>query len=556
MAEARLCPECGAELPADAPQGLCPQCLLLRGLGDDSGPSQDLADDRTLPPRNIKMNGTAPGTQVRYFGDYEILEEISRGGMGVVYKARQVSLDRIVALKMILAGHLASESDVERFYIEARAAANLQHPNIVAIHEVGQHEGRHYFSMDYVEGRSLASLVDAGPLTASKAAAYLKTIAEAIHYAHQHGILHRDLKPSNILIDSFDQPRVTDFGIAKRLGARDVPSAVATGPVTPPSLTAAGQVLGTPSYMPPEQVDGDPARIGPASDVYSLGAVLYELLTGRPPFRANSLRDTLLQVIQSEPLPPRRLNRRVPPELERICLTCLRKEPNQRYASASALAEDLERFLLGQPIRAKADLKGRIFRIALACGVMVLLCCGGPLLLAPKLIRWGLNQHEHEAAIQEQFLALAASWQPPTDRDKSRDLLPKRLGDFTLIEQSDNAFIPELGIEVPGRRARYESQRGTVDLFAYQMTGRDCETLLRRVENAFSDKHETTSYRVGPVDSRSGGTRIMRYSYAIRKPKQKGTFLWCADWLLLARTTQDCEPDDLLKAYLEDGRRK
>jgi serine/threonine protein kinase len=266
--------------------------------------------------------------------------------MGVVYKARQVSLDRTVALKMILAGQLASDSDIERFYTEARAAANLQHSNIVAIHEVGRHEGQHYFSMDFVDGTSLAALVKTGPLPVSKAVAYLKSIAEAIDYAHRRGILHRDLKPSNILIDGFDQPRITDFGIAKRIGTKEVVAAGPAGRDTPLSLTAPGDVLGTPSYMSPEQIDGDPTQLGPASDVYSLGAVLYELLTGRPPFCAGSLRETLVKVLQAQPVPPRRLNRRVPWELEQICLKCLRKEPRERYSSAGDLAADLERLYL------------------------------------------------------------------------------------------------------------------------------------------------------------------------------------------------------------------
>src|SRR5580704_4163727 len=240
MAEAGLCPQCAGELAVDAPAGLCPGCLLQHGIANGSGSLASTVLDATLAPRTTNSGGPGPGTQVRYFGDYEILEEIARGGMGVVYKARQVSLDRIVALKMILAGQLASEVDVERFYTEARAAANLQHPNIVAIHEVGQHEGQYYFSMDYVEGQSLAALVQTGALSASRAAAYLKTIAEAIELAHRQGTLHRDLKPSNIQIDAFDQPRVTDFGLEKRIGAGE-------------QLTATGSLLGTPSYMSPEQ---------------------------------------------------------------------------------------------------------------------------------------------------------------------------------------------------------------------------------------------------------------------------------------------------------------
>jgi tRNA A-37 threonylcarbamoyl transferase component Bud32 len=276
---------------------------------------------------------------VQYFGDYELLEEIARGGMGVVFKARQVSLDRIVALKMILSGQLANETDVRRFYQEAQTAANLQHPNIVAIHEVGQHEGQHYFSMDYVEGHSLAELVRDHPLPPRQAVRYVRVIAEAVHFAHGRGVLHRDLKPSNVLIDAQGEPRVTDFGLAKRID-RDA------------SLTATGAVVGTPSYMPPEQASGKRGRLGPASDVYALGAVLYELVTGRPPFRAATAMDTLLQVLEAEPASPRLLNPAISRDLETVILKCLAKDPARRYASAGELGEDLQALLDGRPVRA------------------------------------------------------------------------------------------------------------------------------------------------------------------------------------------------------------
>jgi len=273
--------------------------------------------------------------RVRYFGDYEVIRELARGGMGVVFLARQISLNRPVAVKMILAGQLANETDVKRFYTEAEAAANLDHPGIVPIYEVGQHEGQHYFSMGFVEGQSLAQKLAAGPLPPREAAALMVKVAGAIEYAHERGVIHRDLKPANILLDRGGNPRVTDFGLAKKLEGDS-------------GLTDSGQIMGTPSYMPPEQAGGKRGEVGPAADVYALGATLYATVTGRPPFQAATAMDTLLQVISEEPVPPRRLNPSVPRDLETSILKCLEKEPAKRYASA--LAEDLRRYLAGEPI--------------------------------------------------------------------------------------------------------------------------------------------------------------------------------------------------------------
>jgi WD40 repeat protein/tRNA A-37 threonylcarbamoyl transferase component Bud32 len=422
MAEARLCPQCGAELLGDAPAGLCPRCLLQQGIGNGSGTPSTTVNDPTLAPRTTNPGAPGPGTQVRYFGDYEILEEIARGGMGVVYKARQVSLDRIVALKMILAGRLASETDVERFYTEAKAAANLQHPNIVAIHEVGQHNGQHYFSMDYVEGESLAKLVDAGPLPALKAAAYLKTIAEAIEFAHRQGTLHRDLKPSNILIDGFDQPRVTDFGLAKRIEASA-------------QVTATGSLMGTPSYMPPEQAGANNGRIGPASDVYSLGAVLYELMTGRPPFLGESLVATLNQVLNAEPVSPQLLNPNVPRDLETVCLKCLQKEPLRRYATSQELADELGRFLCGEPIKARPIGKiARLWRWCKRKPLVASLAASAALLLMAVIVVTAVGYFVSSAALDRSQRTLYAAhmnlaedaWQAGND-GRLTDLLERHL---------------------------------------------------------------------------------------------------------------------------------
>jgi hypothetical protein len=273
------------------------------------------------------------------FGDYALLAELGRGGMGIVFKASQASLHRTVAVKMLLPNAVASASELLRFRTEVEATACLRHPHIVRVHQVGEIDGRPYYSMDFIDGPSLTQRVAEGPLAGKVAARYLATIARAIHHAHGQGILHRDLKPSNILLDADDQPHVTDFGLAKRLGgdARQ---------------TRTGTILGTPSYMAPEQAAGS-QQLTPAVDIYGLGALLYELLTGRPPFRAETPLDTLVQVLECAPAPPRLLNPNVERDVETICLKCLEKDPRRRYASAEALAVDLERYQAGEAISAR-----------------------------------------------------------------------------------------------------------------------------------------------------------------------------------------------------------
>ncbi len=270
------------------------------------------------------------------FGDYELLGEIARGGMGVVFKARQVSLNRIVAVKMILAGQLASKEAVERFQREARSAAQLDHPAIVAVFDVGTVDGQHYFSMGYVEGPSLADQLAGGPWVPADAARLMLQVAEAVHYAHEMGVIHRDLKPANILLDRDRRPRITDFGLARQTTADE--------------LTITGQLVGTPSYMPPEQASGESGLSRPTIDVYALGATLYALLTARPPFQAASVLDTLRLVQEQDAVPPRQLDATIPRDLETITLKCLEKNAVRRYSTARALADELDRFLSGKPI--------------------------------------------------------------------------------------------------------------------------------------------------------------------------------------------------------------
>jgi eukaryotic-like serine/threonine-protein kinase len=293
--------------------------------------------DRLAPERPAAKTTEAsvqPATP-QAFGKYELLEEIGRGGMGVVFRARQTDLDRLVAIKMILSSRLASADDVGRFHAEAKAAGSLRHPNIVAIHDAGEIHGQHFFAMDFVEGRSLAQALAAGPFEPKQAVECLAAIGKAVQYLHEHHIIHRDLKPSNILLAPDGTPFVTDFGLAKAL-AFDSPH------------TETGTMVGTLGYMPPEQTLGEPAT--PQGDVYSLGAILFEALTGRPPFQNASPFDTLMQVMEEDPPRLRKLNRNVPLTLEWICLKCLEKNPQNRYESAAALVDDLEKFLRGDPL--------------------------------------------------------------------------------------------------------------------------------------------------------------------------------------------------------------
>ena len=286
------------------------------------------------PSQSAQANG---GPAVRIAG-YEVLRELGRGGMGVVYQARHLRLDRVVALKMILAGGHAGEAELARFRTEAEAVARLQHPNIVQIFEVGEHADLPYFSLEFCGGGGLDKKLNGTPLPPRAAAALLEKLARAMQAAHDKGVVHRDLKPANVLLAEGGEPKITDFGLAKKLDAD--------------GQTQTGAVMGTPSYMAPEQAAGKTKELGPACDVYALGAILYECLTGRPPFKGSTMLDTLAQVLADDPVPPRKLQSNAPRDLETICLKCLEKDPARRYGSALALAEDLERWLNGKPVTA------------------------------------------------------------------------------------------------------------------------------------------------------------------------------------------------------------
>jgi len=325
---------------------------------------QPTIDQRTAPSFGgaktvgISSATTSVPTSLRDHDDYDLLAEIGRGGMGVVFKAQQKSLSRVVAIKMVLSGNFAGEQERMRFRLEAQAIAQLQHPNIVQIYEVNEDEGRPFLALEFVDGGSLADRIRGQPLSSRAAAEMIRTLALAIHRAHQIGIVHRDLKPGNILLTADGVPKITDFGLAKRLPG-------ASGEQAPENRnTASGQILGTPSYMAPEQADSRWRDIGPHTDVYALGAILYELLTGRPPFVAESALDTILHVLSDQPAPPRLLNSKVEEDLQTICLKCLEKDGRQRYLSAQELADDLDRFLRGDDIHARSvNLISRLTRV-------------------------------------------------------------------------------------------------------------------------------------------------------------------------------------------------
>src|SRR5437867_5137783 len=348
----RVCRKCGAKIFSDAPRGLCTACVLETALGifpdaavvpqerDDPGGVDEASRDQANAAAAHSKKATRAATMLGELGDYELLEEIGRGAQGVVFRARQKSLNRTVALKVISLGQWASKAHLKRFRREAEAAASLDQPSIVPIYEVGERDGSCYFSMKFVEGGQLDEVIKRRPISIRQAAKLIAKLARTVHYAHEHGILHRDIKPGNILLDAKGEPHLTDFGLARLVE-------------TESTMTRTLEVLGTPSYMAPEQAVGNNAQFTSATDVYGLGAVLYQLLTDHPPFAGGTTFETVRLVLDTEPRPPRLLNPKIDRELSTICLKCLEKDPTRRYASALALAEDLEHWLRHEPIHAK-----------------------------------------------------------------------------------------------------------------------------------------------------------------------------------------------------------
>ena len=341
----RVCRKCGTKIFSDAPEGLCTGCVLETALGmfpDAVAAGDDCGSAKSVEAKKATKSKTAARAAkvLGELGDYELLEEVGRGGQGVVFRARQKSLNRIVALKVIGLGQWATKAHLKRFRLEAEAAASLDHPCIVPIYEVGERDGQCYFSMKFVEGGQLDEVVKDAPMSIRQAVELIAKVARTVHYAHEHGILHRDIKPGNILLDAKGEPHLTDFGLARLVESES-------------TVTRTLEVLGTPSYMAPEQAAGNNTKLTNATDVYGLGAVLYQLLTGHPPFAGGTTYETIKLLLETEPRPPRLWNPKVDRDLSTICLKCLEKDPQRRYSSALALAEDLERWLRHEPILAR-----------------------------------------------------------------------------------------------------------------------------------------------------------------------------------------------------------
>lgn len=422
MPDSGKCPDCGAPLSDAALSGQCPECLLRLGLGNLYAPSADL-DARDSP------DATGEFLEGTRFGDYDLIEQIARGGMGVIFRARQRSLGREVAIKMVLSGRFASDDEIRRFQREAESAALLDHPNIVSVYDVGRHDETPYLAMALMDRDSLADKIAKSEFVVSAAspasarerqrsvARLLRTLALAAHHAHQHGVIHRDLKPANILFDTTGQPRIADFGLARQLDTDSL-------------RTGSSKLAGTPAYMAPEQARLNSSELTTEVDVYALGAVFYELLTGRPPFLGGTPLETLHKLLDEEPPDPRSLNPRIDPDLAVVCLKCLEKRPDDRYDSAAALADELERWLEGRPIEARPTGQfTRLFkwsrrRPAIA-GLAGLSIASLIALFVSLVVSRERIEERRRFAVEQKELADAAAGREQREKDRLRSLLER-----------------------------------------------------------------------------------------------------------------------------------
>jgi len=422
MPDSGKCPDCGAPLSDAALSGQCPECLLRLGLGNLYAPSADLEARDSPDAAGEFLEGTR-------FGDYDLIEQIARGGMGVIFRARQRSLGREVAIKMVLSGRFASDDEIRRFHREAESAALLDHPNIVSVYDVGRHDETPYLAMALMDRDSLADKIAKSEFVVSAAspasarerqrsvARLLRTLALAAHHAHQHGVIHRDLKPANILFDTTGQPRIADFGLARQLDTESL-------------RTGSSKLAGTPAYMAPEQARLNSSELTTEVDVYALGAVFYELLTGRPPFLGGTPLETLHKLLDEEPAAPHTLNPRIDPDLAVVCLKCLEKRPDDRYDSAAALADELERWLEGRPIEARPT--GQLTRLfkwsrrrpAIA-GLAGLSIASLLALFVSLVVSRERIEEPRRFAVEQKELADAAARREQREKDRLRTLIER-----------------------------------------------------------------------------------------------------------------------------------
>jgi serine/threonine protein kinase len=516
-------------------------------------------------------SGAAPAALPAPFGRYRLERLLGEGGMGSVYLAHDTQLDRLVALKVPRFG---PEDSVlrERFWREARAAATLRHPNLCPVFDVGEQDGVHYLTMAYIEGGSLADYLRHNkPLPAEEAAELVVRLARALQEAHDHGIIHRDLKPGNVLMTRKGEPIITDFGLARRLVSKDE------------RITQTGAMLGTPSYMPPEQVNGDVAAMGPTCDIYSLGVILYELLTNRRPFEG-PLGILVAQIVLDPPPPLREFRPKLDRKLEAICLKALAKLPEDRFRSMAAFARALEDWLEpadAAPASPAPHAKRRaglwFLLLCLLFCVTCLLPVGWITVMVSRLfnqvsegvgeIRHRMEEvrkeqdHLREVRIKEKAALEKAirAWQPPADADKN-GLFPLAFGEFKREDLDDKAEIADLNLTATGRRAAYRQAAGTVELHVYRAKRAEKEDILRRVWEAVTRRGGLPGLEMPNMPMVDGDADGVYMSYYLGPQsavaKKHGTFVWQDGWLLLARGGKAEEPAAFLKAYLAETNRK